>query len=134
MTANVASFASAKGWIPTVRAHIILLQEHRIIADEDIEEASHWRKKNSYISLWAPAVHGPAGRPSGGVAILVNEQCGLFVPLAAGHILTPGRAAAGMVGLPGLSPFMAVAVYFQVGLGLAGTNLDILQGIGECSE
>ena len=134
VTANVTSFASAKSWIPTVRAHIILLQEHRIIAEEDIEEASHWCKRNSYVSLWAPAVLGPAGRPSGGVAILVNEQCGLFVPPASDHVLIPGRAAAGMVELPGLSPFMVVAVYFQVGLGLAGTNLDILQGIGECSE
>ena len=32
------------------------------------------------------------------------------------RILIPGRAAAGMVELPGLSPFMVVAVYFQVGL------------------
>ena len=56
VTTNVTSFANAKGWIPTVQAHIILLQEHRIIAEEDIEEASHWCKKTSYISLWAPAI------------------------------------------------------------------------------
>ena len=134
VTASVTSFANAKGWIPTVQAHIILLQEHRVIAEADIEEASHWCKKNSYIPLWAPAVHGPAGKPSGGVAISVNEQCGLFVPPAADHISIPGRAAAGMVELPGLSPFMAVAVYSQVGLGFAGTNRAILQGVGECSE
>ena len=109
-TINANSLGTLKGLLESPSAHIVLAQEHRLAAKDDIEQASSWCLRRGWRSIWAPANITPAKDTSGGVAIFVRSWIGLM-ELPDG-ISSSGRCLCCEAHLPGTP--------LPVGLGLPG--------------
>eukprot|EP00959_Pyramimonas_sp_CCMP1952_P053032 1109388-Pyramimonas_sp.AAC.1 len=72
-----------------------MVQEHRLAGSEEVAQASSWRARNGWKSLWTPATLTDKGT-SGGTALLVKSWLGLFPP-PSGHAIVPGRATHGII-------------------------------------
>jgi exonuclease III len=130
-TVNTTAWSSAKIHLAKSVAHIVCIQEHKLVSLNDIEEASQWGLANHWKSLWTPAEFTENGGKSGGTAIFVNRAFGLDKPVGYDENLVPARLTGGIVEAPGHRPFLLMSVYLQVGVGLGTFNLNILQKCGQ---
>ena len=105
---------------------LIALQEHKLQAPEDINEASAFLARQGYASSWGPAVSGPSKHPSAGVAVIVANRLGCK-PI---EVNAPtSRIAAAKVQTQGDSEFIFVSAYLHSGKGLKAINLELLGAV-----
>ena len=109
-------------------AHIVMVQEHKLLDDEAIAEAQQWCLKHNWVGLFGKAAKGPKGKPAGGTAVLVKQgfDLGLLSPAMVAH----DRLTAARVEVPGWGIVLCGSAYFQVGTGLGATNLELLAAMG----
>ena len=110
-TVNATCWASAKAWLESTRAHIILLQEHRLVSKEKIDEAKVWLANRGMTGLFTPGFRTPKGGYSSGTAVIAVNWLGLrLLPGSSTQVVVEGRATGGRWtsrgGRPGaLTPF-----------------------------
>eukprot|EP00959_Pyramimonas_sp_CCMP1952_P123300 2577915-Pyramimonas_sp.AAC.1 len=100
------------------------MQEHKQLANQ-IDSGSSWARRHGWKSLWSAAVTGDGQGPSSGVALFVRDGLGLRAP-DSGAIISPARAVAGIVEVPGQPTFLVMAAYFHDCQDLSDSNIDIL--------
>ncbi len=126
---------NATGWrglqrrLANTEASVVLAQETWLTADA-LPAASAWARRKGWKSVWAAAVAGPNGGPSGGTAILVRDFLGLRYPPGGSHVWVEGRVAAAVLDAPGHRPMLLVSPYLAHGIGPGPANLDILATVG----
>ncbi len=130
---------NSTGWGPMQRrlmgttAHVVLGQETWVLPSL-LAQASSWCRRNGWESIFAPAVTGPGGGASGGVAIFARGGLGLRHPHVGSHILEEGRAVVGFVEPPGHRPILAASIYLRDGKGVKEANKATLAAVGRCAE
>ena len=127
-TVNSTSWIPFKKWwlSQEVLPHITALQEHKLRAQEDIDEASSFLVKQGFASYWETATVGPKGQAVGGAAVIVSAKLGskpCSIPTP------PGRLAACKVQLRQESEIVVVSAYLHSGKGLKQPNLELLGNI-----
>ncbi len=126
---------NATGWralqrrLLSTSAHALMAQETWLSQDA-IPAASAWAKRKGWHSVWAPALEGPNGGASGGVAIFARDSIGLRYPEGGSHIICLGRAVAAVLEPPAHRPFLLVSTYLCHGVGPNAENLDLLARVG----
>ncbi len=131
--------ANTTGWGPlqrrlmTTSSHALLAQETWILPSL-VAHASSWARRHGWDSAWSPAVLGPGGGASGGVAVFVRSEIGLRYPTHGTHILEEGRAVAAITEPPGHRPILLTSVYLRDGKEMAADNRRTLARIGDCAE
>ncbi len=134
-----AETVNSTGWGPLRRrllgtpAQLVLAQETWIRPCQ-VREASDWATRHGWDSVWAPALVGPGGGASGGVAIFARRGLGLRFPAVGPHIIVEGRAVAAFCEPPGHRPILTVSAYMIDGRGVQPANRAILTKIGRCAE
>ena len=128
-TVNCTSWSSIKSWLGSTSSHVVLVQEHRLRDSESLGEASNWASSNGWKSIFAAANSAPGGGSSGGVAILVRNFLGLYIPRG-GSVLVPGRAVQGCVQIPGGQSLQVLSLYLHDTEGLSDRNLQLLADVG----
>ncbi len=130
---------NSTGWGPLQRrltstsAHVVLAQETWILPCQ-VAMAQGWARRRGWHSVWAPAVVGPGGGASGGVAILARTELGLRYPIQGSHIVEEARAVAGFVNPPGHRPILLASVYLRDGKGAGADNRATLARVGACAS
>ncbi len=131
--------ANTTGWGPLQRrlaatgAHALLAQETWVLQCH-VARASSWARRHGWDSAWSPAVEGPGGGASGGVAVFVRSDIGLRYPTVGSHVLEEGRAVAAVTEPPGHRPILLASVYLRDGKAMAAENRATLARVGECVE
>ncbi len=126
---NTTGWRALQRRLLSTEAHALLAQETWLSQDA-IPAASAWAKRRGWHSIWAPAVAGPRGGASGGVAIFARESIGLRFPEGGSHVLYPGRAVAAVLEPPAHRPLLLVSSYLCHGVGPNAENLELLAAIG----
>ena len=75
VTVNGTAWSTIKGILENLVAHIVMVQEHKLLDDEAIAEAQQWCLKHNWVCLFGQAAKGPKGKPAGGTAVF--GQAGL---------------------------------------------------------
>ena len=102
---NGSSWTTAKAQIEALghEVHLVFVQEAKLW-EEEIPAAQSWAGFRGWKAVIAPAVPGPAGGRSGGVAVLARDWLGMHpVPLAKGReepVFAEGRCIAVEVHFP----------------------------------
>jgi hypothetical protein len=129
---------NSTGWGPMQRrlagttAHVVLGQETWVLPSH-LAQASSWCRRNGWESIFAPAVTGPGGGASGGVAVFARVGLGLRHPHVGSHILEEGRAVAGFIEPPGHRPMLAASIYLRDGKGVKDANKATMAAVGRCA-
>ena len=129
-TANCTSWSSAKDLILNPLAHVLAVQETKVVKGSDIDEASSWAIKRGWKSLWCPAVPTAKGGVSAGLAILARQELALVEAAIPDEAVWPGHLQAGVVQAPGHRDFLLINVYLYTGIGLNVRNLELLRAVG----
>ena len=127
-TVNSTAWQPFKKWLLSQEAlpDLIALQEHKLTAQEDIDEASAFLVKQGYGSYWERATTGPKGQPVGGVAVLIATKLGSKpCPVQS----SPGRVVACKVQTQHEAEIIFVSAYLHSGRGLKQMNLELLGDI-----
>ncbi len=132
-TSNTTGWTALKRRLRRTHAHILLAQETRR-GPEQQAATSQWARCHGWKMVAAPAVEGPNGGNSAGVAVFARSYLGLRYPPKGTYIIEPGRAVAAVVDIPGCRPILAVSAYLYDGQGLSPRNRQILGNIGACVQ
>ena len=127
-TVNVTSWGTGLKFLKETNANLVMMQEHKLANDDEIDEAGRTCDGLGWSSVWRKAKHGKREKDrSGGVAIFAKRGIGLTDDA----ILTEHhyRLVAAKVEAPGTPVFDAVATYFKVGKGLTGINGELAADI-----
>ena len=126
VSANTTSWGTAKVFLLSTDAHVVLLQEHKL-KEDDIPAASAWADRQGWSAVWQPAASGSRGGASACVAILARRGIGLrrFVV----DTFFPSRLAVGIIEAPGCPPMCAVSGYFRPDIGMSDQNVALLAEI-----
>ena len=127
---NGNAWSSVKEWLPQCTAHVLLVQEHKLLAGDQVSRASQWCFSQGWKSVWAPCTLGEGGGPSSGVAILVRAWMGLIEPLCHGPIIWPHRAVAAVVQPPWGQSLFVSSLYLKDSVGMDDHNLEVLGALG----
>ncbi len=130
VTVNCTSWGSLIPFIKVTDADVLLVQEHKLMGRDNVDEAVAWLRRNKWNALLTEAEPGPNGGASAGVAVLARDHLGLSLPPVGSEEVIPARVAAAKVEAPGTRPFVALAAYLHDGEGLSKRNLEVLKGIG----
>ena len=116
VSVNATAWSTAREFLGTCDAQVVLLQEHKLVSDTDIKKADNWAASQGWSSIWHAASKGKSeGASSGGVAILARRGIGLRkVALETVHT---ARAVAGIIEVPGCPPMSAKKRFFQAWAG-----------------
>ena len=125
---NGSCWTSARKVVMQSPAWVIAVEEHKLISDEEIAEASAGLRRAGWKSFWSAGAFTDKGGRTGGVALLAREELGLEAP-PGGAELVPGRLVAGFVEL-GRHKWAVFASYFEVNTGLGKVNTSILGEVG----
>ena len=131
-TCNANCWSSAKTLIERTSAHVLCIQEHRLVHDIGIENARRWCTSMGWHAVFEAAQRTTKGGASAGVAILVREWIGLLgAPQPDHNVLARHRAIVGLINLPG-SPYVitVVSIYLHDSEGLTSRNRKILTSVG----
>ena len=126
VTANTTCWATAKEFLMQTDAHLVFLQEHKLLGPE-IAQASQWADSEGWIHTFTPATTGPGGGASGGVAILSRRGVGLVKTNI--EVAMEGRVAAAEIFCPGLPKFLAITTYLVTGLEMTSVNLTLANDV-----
>ena len=123
-TVNATSWASAVEYLRETDAHVVCLQEHKLV-DSKIDAANEQVQAAGWKAVWSPAILTAKGAPSCGVAICVKDGIGVFK--TALDTAQPHRMIASTVEFPGLPAILLISAYFRTGSGMVGRNLELLR-------
>ena len=133
VTANTTTWLSFKRWFNSLEhlPELIAIQEHKLINQIDIDEASAFLLKAGFASVWGPACKGPKGFPVGGVAIVASlrlgcKPCNMDAPAA--------RAVAAKIQIASDTEFIFVSAYLHSGKGLKQQNLELLGAVAALQQ
>ena len=125
-TANVTAFRSAHPLLERHDADVICLQETKLLPDA-ILGAEVWAAGRGWKLVASPCLTGKAGKPRAGTAVAVRSYVGVgFWPGTTQAEIWPGRAVGCHVGGLAKGGIAVASIYLQPGLGLRGTNSDVL--------
>ena len=127
-TVNCTSWSSIESWLVTATSHIVLVQEHHIVTDDDIAKAGQWAQQRGWKARFSPAIRTESGGTSGGVAILVRSFLGFHDP-EFGAIVSGSRAISGIVQVPGSPSILVTSVYLYDSEDLSDRHLDLLAAV-----
>ena len=112
----------------------IAIQEHHLITDEQVDDASARLANMGWSSYWSPALRLPSGMPSGGTAVLVHRSLGSKPCHRLGHGLSAipaeirHRVAGASVSI-GDGELDVYSVYLVDGAGMNPCNVDLLSSV-----
>ena len=132
-TPGIVETVNRGGWGPVserIRAAkpevcIVLVQEHKL-RGEAMDAAAAGARALGWHGAWAPAVEGPGGGPSGGVAVLARTTLGVKHC----RVVVPGRLAAATIEMADGSELVGVSLYGVAGIGPRDENLLLLAAAG----
>ncbi len=130
ITVNCTSWGSLVPFVKATDADVLLVQEHKLMGRDNVDEAVAWLRRHKWNALLTEAEAGPNGGASAGVAVLARDHLGLSLPPVGSEEVVPARVAAAKVEAPGTRPFVAVAAYLHDGEGMSRRNLELLRSIG----
>ena len=130
ITANTTCWTACRDWLGDLGAadlpHVLLLQEHKLAKDDDINDASTFAESLGYTSTWTRASRGPGGKPAGGTAILAAVQLGLTRPHLPKGIHPHPRTTIGIIEPPTFGKILVFSAYGNVNVGAKDDNLDMV--------
>ena len=133
VTANVTCWTACRKWLKNAPKdelpHVLMIQEHKLCQDQDIDEASNFGDSLGFTSLWTAASRGPGGKPAGGTAILAVRQLGLIKPQLPKGLKIHSRLTMGIIEPPTFGKIAVFSAYGQVKLGAKGENLVMATAI-----
>ncbi len=128
-TTNTTGWSALRKRLLRTKSHILLAQETRL-GPEQLDTASQWALGKGWKMVPAPAVLGPNGGNSAGVAIFARSWIGLRHPPKGDYIIHPARAVAAIADIPNCRPLVLVSTYLWHGQGMSNDNRGILAKIG----
>ncbi len=138
-TVNVTGWGTFKGLLETdffAGATAICIQETKLRSEELISAAVKWMHDRGWWISFGRAQQTLREGLSSGVAVAVRAGLNIGVTemtspftKALEHRLLGVR-----VSVPGMVPMVLTAAYFQHGIGLSGTNLDMLAALAVAQE
>ena len=124
VTVNSTSWGAAKKFIMKCKADVILVQEHKLCSQDDVDTAKQWADGQNWTMVMNVADGSTAKNASAGVAILVRRGIGIQ------EIQTPtnlrARFVAATIQVQGNPNMVVGSVYMKTGIAMTGMNLDIL--------
>ena len=136
VTINATGWRNLQLFISTLgpEVSVVLAQETWLLGSK-IPDAQAWCAKRGWRAGFTAAVATDAGSCSAGAAIFVRDLGGLrFLEGMPSFSLVPGRAAAGIVELPGYPAITVVSIYLVAAEKLSQRNLDILATVAAAVE
>ena len=127
-TANCTTGRSFRRWLESLDKlpDLIAIQEHKLMCQTDIDEASAYLNKKGFSSVWGQATKGPTSCPVGGVAIAAASRLGCKPCIIdAPH----SRAVAAKTQIDGEAEIIFVSSYLHSGRGLKQQNLELLGAV-----
>ena len=131
-TVNASGWGPVKEFAKSTRVHAILVQEHKLMREEEVLMAGNWCSKNGWKACFTPAVAGQGGGASGGTAVMVRHWMGL-AKMDQGD-LVPARALGCILYFPGLGDLDVYSIYGEVGTGLGPVNIGLLGEVGRAIQ
>ncbi len=128
-TVNATGWGTLRSRLKSTEAHAILAQETKVDAARKAA-VSDWSSRNGWKMIDAPAVKGPNGGASAGVAVFIRNYLGAHRPTTASHIIEPGRAVAAVLDIEKCRPTLLISIYLHDGEGLTERNKAILAKVG----
>ncbi len=126
---NATGWGTLRTRLKTTEAHAVLAQETKVDATRKAA-VSDWANRNGWKMIDAPAVRGPNGGASAGVAVFIRSYIGAHRPTIGSHIIEPGRAVAAVMDIEKCRPTLLVSIYLHDGEGLTERNKAILAKVG----
>ncbi len=129
LTANCTSWGSLVPLLARTEADVMLVQELRI-GPEQADAKVAWLRRRGWNAIISPAVLGPNGGWSAGVAVIARQHIGLSLPMVGSEIVVAARVIAARIEAPGCRPCLAISCYLHDGVGLGRDNLEVLRQLG----
>ncbi len=101
VTVNCTSWGSLIPFIRATDADVLLVQEHKLMGRDNVDEAVSWLRRHKWNALLTEAEAGPNGGASAGAAVLARDHLGLSLPPIGSEEVIPARVAAAKVEAPG---------------------------------
>jgi len=130
LLANTNCWRTGQKVLRGTSAHAVLMQEHKLVTKDEIEEASAWAIKAGWKSFFEMGILTQKGGRSAGTAIFIKKELGAMEARYKIEEKVEGRFVACAVQVPGLPTFHLASHYFETGSGLGEVNLKLLGIIG----
>jgi len=128
LTVNGSCWRTCLGVLRKTAAVVVFGQELKLTTEDEIIEAQSQALAAGWKALLAPGYRTEQGGRSCGVGVFVRKELGLRAPKA-GHIVSRGRAVAGVVDFKERS-WLVASIYLEVGTGMGKLNVEVMAKLG----
>ena len=119
-----------KAWGANRAYDVVLVQEHHVASQRELQELANTLAAWSWESSWTPAIATLKGT-TGGTAILWAKGVPMHGPVLQGGVIrAAGRSTATCLAWPGHKPINFVSAYLKTGGRMCEDNVKILADLG----